>query len=132
MTSRSARRTGTIVSGSNEALRARQRMRYANTDRQVAASDAFRGSSQGGISGVTPRFWTRLKRREDRPQRVARVEQPRLGFLQILLIPGGNSLQRGEQRDQIAQHPACLAARQLEHVRISFLRHEAGPGTKGV
>ena len=30
MTSRSARRTGTMVSGSNEALRAKQRMRYAN------------------------------------------------------------------------------------------------------
>src|SRR5436309_14740018 len=41
MTSRSARSTGTMVSGSNEALRARQRMRYANTEQQVAASDAF-------------------------------------------------------------------------------------------
>src|SRR3989475_9364588 len=41
ITSRSARRTGTMVSGSNEALRARQRMRYANTEQQVAASDAF-------------------------------------------------------------------------------------------
>src|SRR5438552_13437163 len=61
MTSRSARRTGTMVRGSNEAFRARQRMRYANTGQQVAARDAFTRLLRPETSGLTPRFVTRQR-----------------------------------------------------------------------
>src|SRR6267143_6954390 len=62
MTSRSARRTGTIVSGSNEALRARQRMRYANTGQQVAAREAFTHLLRAETTGVALQFATRRRR----------------------------------------------------------------------
>src|SRR2546429_8550204 len=62
ITSRSARRTGTMVSGSNEALRARQRMRYANTNQQVAASDAFTRSLRAETTVVTLQFATQRRR----------------------------------------------------------------------
>src|SRR5207302_4960099 len=62
ITSRSARRTGTMVSGSNEAFRARQRMRYANTERQLTASDALTGSLRAETGGVTLLFATRPRR----------------------------------------------------------------------
>src|SRR5712664_1719633 len=52
MTSRSARRTGTMVSGSKEAFRARQRMRYANTGQQVAARDALTHSLRAETTAV--------------------------------------------------------------------------------
>src|SRR5882762_3842210 len=65
-------------------------------------------------------------------QRIARVEQQRLVFLQVFLIAGRNSFQHGEQRDAVAQHPSGLAARQLEHIRVAFLRHEAGAGAEVV
>src|SRR5580765_1237655 len=62
MTSRSARRTGTIVSGSNEAFRARQRMRYANTGQQVAARDALTQSLRAETTVVARQFATRPRR----------------------------------------------------------------------
>ena len=92
-----------------------------------------RVEGRGHPSGVHGEGVDRSRhRRQHGRQGIARVEQQRLVFLQILLIAGGNAFQRREQRDAVTQQPSRLPARQLEHVRIAFLRHEAGTGTEGV
>ena len=69
---------------------------------------------------------------QHRCERVAGIEQQRFVFLQIFLVARRNSLECGQQRDEIAQQAAGLAPRELEDIGIPFLRHEARPRTEVV
>src|SRR5438093_6566934 len=50
--------------------------------------------------------------------------------MQNILMDGGDALERREQRNTVAEQSSSLAARQLEHVGIALLRHQARAGAE--
>ncbi len=66
-----------------------------------------------------------------RAERLDRVVERLLRFLQILVVGERQPLQNREQRDQVAVHPAGLAADQLGNVRVDLLRHDRRARTVG-
>src|SRR6266566_8072418 len=64
--------------------------------------------------------------------RIDGIEERLLIFLKIAIIRGGKRFQHRQDRDQISIKPAGLAARQLRHIGILLLRHQARAGGKSV
>ena len=64
--------------------------------------------------------------------RVHGVEERLLVLLEVPVVGEGQPLEDGQQRDQVAGHPAHPAPGQLEHVGILLLRHQRGTGGVGV
>ena len=65
-------------------------------------------------------------------QRVDRVEQRLLVFLVVLVVGERLALHQREQRHQVADHAAGLAAHQLGHVGVLLLRHDRRAGAEAV
>ena len=61
-------------------------------------------------------------------QSVNGVEQPLFVLLQVAVIGHGQSLQRGEQADQITNEAAAFAPGEFGHIRVFLLRHQAATG----
>ena len=61
-------------------------------------------------------------------QRVHGIKEPLLVLLEIAIVRHGESLERGQQADEISQQPAGLATGEFGDVRIFLLRHQARAG----
>ena len=73
-----------------------------------------------------PTFGERASDRgQDEEQGVGRVEEHALVVLQILVVARRQSLERREQRREVAEHARRRAARELERIGIPLLRHHA-------
>ena len=66
------------------------------------------------------------RRGEHEQQRIGGVEQVALVVLQILVVARRQSLERREQRREVAEHARRRASRQLERIGVAFLWHHAG------
>ena len=60
------------------------------------------------------------------------VKERLLVLLHVPVVGQGQALQEGQQAHQIAIQPPGLAAGQLRHVRVLFLRHQAAAGGVGI
>ena len=65
-------------------------------------------------------------------QRARRVEDRLLVFLEIAVVGERQALQHREQRHEVADRAARLAAHELGHVGVLLLRHQARAGRVGV
>ena len=61
-----------------------------------------------------------------------RIEERLLVFLQVLVVGHGQALHGDEQRDEVADLAAGLAAEELERVWVLLLRHERAAGGERV
>src|SRR5439155_1351188 len=138
ITSRSALRTGTMVSGSNEALSARQRKR---TPSVRSGRPARRSSETASYAtppanarqdlGLSPSILGECSAQHER-KRIESIEQQRLVLLEVLAVPRREALQGREQRHEVAQQPARFGTRQLEDVGVPLLRQQARAGAEVV
>ena len=91
--------------------------------------------ARGGGAGVAIDFYM-AQHRGKNPRRgahgVGGVEEAFLVLLQIAVVGHRQSFQQREQRDQVAEDAAGLAAREFGDVGIFFLRHERRAGGVGV
>ncbi len=71
-------------------------------------------------------------RGQDQQQRVDRVEHRLLVLLQVAVVGERQALERGQQRHEVADEAAGLAAGQLGDVRVLLLRHDRRAGGVGV
>mmetsp|Transcript_1604 Transcript_1604/g.2628 ORF Transcript_1604/g.2628 Transcript_1604/m.2628 type:complete len:295 (-) Transcript_1604:445-1329(-) len=60
------------------------------------------------------------------------VEEGLLVLLEVLVVGARQPLERGHEPREVPQHPAGLAAQQLEGVRVLLLRHQRGARAVGV
>jgi hypothetical protein len=68
------------------------------------------------------------RRGEAELERVGRVEQALLILLHVLAVGEREALERRQQRLEVAEHAAGLAADQLGRVRVALLRHDRAAG----
>src|SRR5690606_8406093 len=61
-------------------------------------------------------------------ERVEGVEEQRLVLLEVLLVPGRQSLEQAEDGRDVARETSGLATRQLEAIRVPLLRHQTRAG----
>ena len=74
----------------------------------------------------------RRHRRQRECERVERVEHRLLVLLEVAVVGERQALHRRRQRDEVAEQPSGLAARQLGDVGVPLLRHHARPGAVAV
>src|SRR5437762_7071394 len=90
------------------------------------AEDGIRDTSVTGVQTCALPIFERT------PDGIDRIEERFLVLLQIAIVAAGQAFQYGEQTDEISNEAAAFPARQLSHIRIFFLRHQAGTGGEGV
>src|SRR2546423_6823484 len=106
---------------------AHEQVREIGRRREVAA--------KGGRHAVTTEVSRRdhfLERREKSYECVDGIEQWLLVLLHVLVIRERNPLHNGEERQEITEDTASLAPRELRHVGILLLRHDAASGRDAV
>ena len=69
---------------------------------------------------------------EDELEAVERAEESALVVLEVAVVCERDAFHHREEVDERAGELARLAAQQLEHVGVLFLRHDAGAGAEGV
>ena len=69
---------------------------------------------------------------EDELEAVERAEEAALVVLEVAVVCERDAFHHREEVDERAGELASLAAQQLEHVGVLFLRHDAGAGAEGV